>query len=449
MRLCHLADLHVCEGPRLSDHAAVLADILARCREAGIHGTIIAGDLAGRTVPHRTTPREREVLYPFLTGLADLGPVWVLYGNHDQSPDLDGFTHLGGAWPIHVLSRAGSARYHTPAGPLQLYHLAYPTKAWLMRGAATGLLSSTEAIQAELSKLFQLWEAKIGIARMTDPTLPHVFTGHAMVRGSTTSGGEVLAGLEVEISRADLERPRFDYGALGHLHHRQEPARRCWYPGSPWRNDHAEQDDKGWHLVDLAPFGDQPLLEGSPDAEPLAFGADRYEADRRLAARVLQVLTPCRRFVTLDYRWASGAPSPQEDVGWHSNPWMHSEADSAALEAAVHGAEVRMRLVVPEQHVASCPWGDEVEHVRAMGAHRIQVEKVIEPSMRVRAPEIAEATTNAERLEVFWASQASPPNATERAAALALLAELETEEDESIADRQDAMMSTPDQEARP
>ena len=64
---------------------------------------------------------------------------------------------------------------------------------------------------------------------------------------------------------------------------------------------------------------------------------------------------------------------------------------------------------------------------------RIVEERKTEPALRMRAPAVAAAQTDAERLTAYWGTLASPPAAPEQAAALACLADLATMDDETIA----------------
>jgi len=427
-RIAHLADLHVTEGPRLQDQADTLTRVVDDVVAARPDLVILAGDLSGRTVPHRTTPQERAVLFPAVVQLAQIAPVVVVYGNHDQSPDLDGLAHLDGQWPVRVCAGAGSDVIATPSGPLGLYWLAYPVKRWLLAGQpAPGVQAAQRAVQERLSMLCQLWGSKIKRARARHPDLCHVFAGHVQISGSRTAGGEVLAGQEIELSRDQLDGLGVDYGALGHIHRRQEVAPRCWYSGSPWRNDYAETEPaKVWHLVDVGDWRDVPPInaDGSlPEVDGV-----QYCGDRRPDTRVLAFDTGCRRRVTLDYRWAQ--PDGEDGPRWTQGPAAIDSPDT--LTPGVVGADVRMRLTVPQQWAASCPWDQEIERVRALGAHRVDMERVIEPVLRVRAPAVAQADTLPDKLAAYWTTTATELTDQERAAALSCLTDLQTLDDSEI-----------------
>ena len=82
-----------------------------------------------------------------------------------------------------------------------------------------------------------------------------------------------------------------------------------------------------------------------------------------------------------------------------------------------------------------------IESVTRQGAASYTLRFVADVDSEI----VAKMSPSGGELSGFWRYRRD----SEQAAALGLLAELETEEDESISDRQRAMMTTPDQEARP
>lgn len=419
MRVVHVSDLHVTEGPRLADQVAMLEAITDNAASSGVDLWLVTGDLFGRTVPHRSTPAERNALYPAIVRMAELAPVVVIYGNHDHDPDLDTLSCLGGDWPVQVVKGAQVLVVNTKAGRAHCYCLAYPTKRWLLAGEETppGVDQAQQMVQEKLRSLFGLWGQRIRRQRRSSPADVHLLLAHVQVRGCATSGGEVLAGQEIEITRADLDGLPVDYGALGHLHLNQEVGLRSWYAGSPWRNDYGERDPKGYLVVDV---GRGPGLSAYAGGMPVG----RYAATvERAEVIVTRVVTPCRRFVTLDWRWA--ADREDGEPRWVVRP---------PEEAMVHvpEAEVRCRLVVPQQWVAGCPWEAELERVRAAGALRLQVERKIEPTLRVREHTISADQPLPEKVRAYWKGIGTEPLPIEQEAALSALQDLQTREDPDI-----------------
>lgn len=397
MKIAHLSDLHVTEGQALEDQREDLTRIVGQVLEARPDLVVLTGDYYGRTVPHRPSPRERGVLEPLLVRLAEAAPVLVLEGNHDHGEALALAKELGGAYPIQVLDCAGTTLVPTPAGPARVYWLAYPTKRWLLAGLERppGVTEATSVATARVHGLLTAWRGRMERQRQAEPGTPILFLGHFQVGGSMLSSGEVLQTGEIEIARHQLEALPVHYGALGHVHKRQEIAPAWWYVGNPWPVDFGETGIRGWHLITV---GDGPT-------------------------QVVFHPSGSRPWITLRYRWAAD----REDGGarWISRP------SPEEIEAA-KGAVVRARLVVPDVHAATCPWEAEVLALEAI-AHRVQPERTLEPTVRVRAPAVAEAATIPDKIRAWWGTLASPPEAQDQAAALEALAELEVHEDEAIA----------------
>lgn len=419
IRVVSTGDWHVTDGERLPDQRATLAKMIASAAGERPDAWLLGGDLYGTTVPHRSTPAERRVLFPAIVQMASVAPVIIVAGNHDHAGDLAGLAHLAGDYPIHVVSELSEPRdfivsVPTRTGaPLTVYCLPYPSKKHLLRNESIrGVVEAQERAQAVLAALLHSWTARIRQARAAEPTGAHVALMHIQVDGVEVSGGEVLAGQEIALSRTQVEAVGFDYVSLHHIHRRQEAAHRAWYPGAPWRNDFGETDERGYAIVDIGVGAGQAL---DPDDT-------MYDDPGRHRVSVGFRATDCRAFMTLRYRWAAttddGAPT------WTVRP-------GAAELARVAGAEVRMILTVPEAHTASCPWDDEVARVSAV-AHRVKVERKTEPTLRVRAPGVAAATTDDERAREFWRTVANPPTPAEQVDALACLADL-AHDDEVIA----------------
>lgn len=433
MRLVHTADLHVTAGPRLVDQAETLTAMVTAMIATRPDIAILAGDLFGHEVPHRSTPDERAVLYPAVAKLAAACPVVIVQGNHDDPTDIAALAHLSGNWPITVATRAGVVDVLTPQGiHATVYMLPYPTKRWLLadrENAPRSLAEAHTAASDRVDALLRMWSHRMRRERAATIGRPQILVAHGQVAGARTAGGEVLATQEIEIRRDTLDAMPLDYGALGHIHLGQEPAERCHYPGSPVRQDFSETDAKGWNLVDIAAPGDD-------GAWPDDLGACKQPAASlhvgdfpRLSVRVRHRANACREFRTLIYRWAADSDSgiaPDSGPVSLISRWVTRPTDAEI--AACANAEVRARVTVPEQWVATMPWADEMGRLRAAGAVRIQEERIIEPALRVaRAPEVATAPSLSDQVRAYWSTLAKPPDATEHASALERLDELASE----------------------
>ncbi len=419
MRLVHLTDLHVTAGRDLEDQRLTLRAIVTAAEKCRPDGWLITGDLYGVAVPHAPTPMEREVLEPELVRMARWGPVVILTGNHDHARSLARLEDLGGTHPIRVISGAKRFRMGTPAGPVDIYALAYPTTTWLLRDEPRppSVTEARTVVAHKLAALFRAWGMSLSRARAQSPRVPQVFLGHFQVAGATITGGEVIGPHDIEIGRAALEGLRVDYGALGHIHQRQQLSPRWWYAGSPWPMSYAETEAKGWHLVAL---GED--LPRRPQPESRTHHVDGAD----LVPTVVGFYRSGARAVrTLHYRWA--ADRADGEPHWVVHPFSGREP-----EAELQDVKVRARLVVPDQWLASCPWSDVLQQLREMGAHRVDPEVIVEPTHRVRAPEVAIATTFEGKLTAWAQTLESPPEPLDMEAAQIALAKLQEMTDEDM-----------------
>lgn len=412
MRIAHVTDLHLGEGPRLAEQAAELDRIADRLRSLEVDLLALTGDLYGHTVPHRSTPNERRVLFGWIARVARENPetrIVVVYGNHDYPGDLEPISFIGAlpwdeeyavksamdAGQVRVFSRAASFDlpvnpYGDADGHAEVLVLPFVTKAGMIDRAQAedGLSDVRQTTQAAVSALLRLWAARgKGGARY------RIFLGHVQVSGSRLSGGELLVTNEPEVSAGDLAALGLDAGLIGHIHVAQEAAPNVWFGGSPWSSNFGEHDPKGWTLwtIDEA---DAPAPAG---AELLA------EYDR---SRVWRFASQCPRMITLRYAWDGST--------WTRQP------NAAALRACV-GHHVRALISFRADQRASVP------EVSVPGALTFRLDSEVIPVERVRAPAVAEAADLPAKLTAYWETLAAPPAPDERTAALAALESLEAE----------------------
>ena len=393
MKILHTADLHITEGPRLDDQIRTLGSIAEHVSEHRPDLLIVAGDLYGHTVPHRSTPAERNAVVGWLTRCALTCPVVIVAGNHDAPGDADVLTRLETRHPIHVAT-AEQAIQSIPIADATIHCIPYPRRTAIaehLRSIGRGADHGT--VQAAGSALLDDALCALADEIRTEP-LPgrkHVVVAHLAVVGAATAGGERLAAREVEASTAALDRltdAGVRYVALGHIHMRQEIARGCWYPGSPHRVSHGETEaQKAVNLVTLD---------------------DDYDCD---GAQVEALPVWARQFVTVDAHYTA-------ELGW-----------MFPGEFQLDGAEVRLRLHIPEELRTTADRAEVEARVMEAGAHVVTSEIDIVRTDRVRSEEIVTASTDAERLGAYWATLADPPSEDDQRRAIALLDALERGED--------------------
>lgn len=408
IKIAHITDLHVTEGVDLEDQRGYLQKITNDLQKEAPDLVLLTGDYYGHTVPHVPRPRERAALEPFLVQWADIAPVVVLEGNHDHGEALGLTNLLGGSLPIRIVQQAEYFEVFTKSGPVTVYALPYPTKQHLIRQIKAAEVAESSAMLSDLVQtLLKGWAARITMQRRRNPNARIVCAMHTTIGGSIFGGTEECHSQEVEVPQSLLVGMDVDYGALGHIHNRQEMAPKWHYAGNPWPKDFGEKGEKGWNLVHI----------GTTAAGP--------------GTAVQFMPTMARRWITLEYRWAA---DPDTGAGrWTVGP-------TAAELADVPGNIVRMRLTVPDHSVAGCPWDAEVERITAMKPHRMKIVRIIEPTQRVRAPEMVTATTVGQKIEAYWKTTPEPPSPAEQAFTKTVLHELETMSDEQISTELDALL---------
>lgn len=377
-----VGDTHLSEGPRFADTARVLDWIAEDGDSRGVQLWLVGGDLVGvHDVPHTATARERDLLDRWFQRLADQAETVILIGNHDSRLDALGYGRLQARHRITVVDKLGIVTVGAAGTSVTVFCVPYVFKSDLLAGPSGTIREQNEDAADVLRAQLAQWKA-------LPINGPRIFFGHLNVRGALTAGDEVLANKEVELTSEDLDDFGADFASLHHIHLHQQVGRRAWYAGSPSAQSFGESDQKGYVIAEVA-----------AGAEPVIY--------RRL--------TPARRLVTVTARWVQIGGAWQ----WLADP----EHDLAAVP---DGAEVRLSVEVPEEAASSCPI-EALEAQFAGGGHRVVVDRKVTPRSRVRSEAMATATTDAQRLEAWWATLDDPPTAATRERLLARLPDLQAE----------------------
>jgi len=365
-RVAVIADSHFDSTPggRFAEcievHDWILQDLEAR---DNVDLILHAGDVFER----RSTAEERLAVFSWFQRAANIAPVVVVRGNHDQPRELQALTRLQSLFDIIVEERAGTYA----VGGCAVAALAWPSKASVLAMGATshqvGEIVAGDALRAVLRGLGQEMEA---VAASTDYDMPRILLMHAMVRGSMTSTGQPLVGCDLEVGLDDLALAHADFIALGHVHKHQDWQASTVYPGSPRRTAFGEVEPKGYVIANFR------------GAEYLSF--DRIE-------------TPCAPMLMVDGTWDES----EQAIDWR---------DDVAGE---RGADVRLRYAVPadrrEQAAAAARGAREM--LLARGARSVKTEERVIAASAARAPEVARAATTADKLRALWAAQDRTPEA--------------------------------------
>jgi len=276
IRLLHFADVHIGMenygrtdpqtgvSSRVRDFLRRMDEMIDFARANDVDLAIFAGDAFKSRNP--TPTFEREFAYR-VQDLAELCPVVLLTGNHDlpgndkRASSIEIYETLR----VHntVLGREYAAHtIETKRGPVFVATAPYPARNYLLREVTVPPNMSISEIDALVEEqLIARLDALAEAASQVD--MPRVLTGHFTVTGATFgSERSVMLGRDVMVMLGTLDKPVWDYVALGHIHKHQcltlgrEGAPPVVYSGSMERIDFGEENDpKGFVWVELARGG--------------------------------------------------------------------------------------------------------------------------------------------------------------------------------------------------
>jgi len=277
VKLLHTGDWHL--GKRLhgldrrEEARAALREVTEIGRAHDVDAVLVAGDLLNRR--HLDAVALGDCL-AVLEGLAQLGPVLVAVGNHDD-PDLwNALRPYLLARGIHIAGRvqaAGDAvvSVETRSGLLHAALMPWPEPARLRTELGTSAQLS-KATYADLCRaVLDDYAQELRDRRQRDGGAA-VLVGHLMVDGAVAGGGEreMTMGITYAVSPHALPTD-LDYVALGHVHRPQaiRSGGAARYAGSPLALDFSEDNHaKSACVVEIAgqrtTFQEVPLSAARP-----------------------------------------------------------------------------------------------------------------------------------------------------------------------------------------
>lgn len=243
---------------RLEDFMGSLSLCIDRAIASPVDLVLFGGDAFPDATP---PPFVHEAFASQFRRLADAKiPTVLLVGNHDQHSQGNGGVSLSIyrtlAVPGFIVGdRLTTHRITTRNGDIQVITLPWLTRATLLTRPETEGLSLSGVNELLINRLEPVLEGEI---RQLDTSLPTVLLAHLMADRASLGAERFLAvgkGFTVPLSL--LNRPQFEYVALGHVHKHQnlnpsnDPP--IVYPGSIDRVDFSEEkEDKGYVLIEVA-----------------------------------------------------------------------------------------------------------------------------------------------------------------------------------------------------
>lgn len=362
-----LGDVHLDSSPsgRLAEAERVCNDAIDDMARRGVDLLTIAGDLFQHT---RSNAIERNAAVRIVRRAAEHFPVIIVRGNHDGLGELDFLRHIRATYKILV--EDGFA-VHEMAG-IAVACAAWPCKASLLAGKDTSSARTADKalLAAFREKMDRLDE------ELAKHHGPKMLVAHAMVRGSTTSVGQPLVGVDLEVGVEDIRRAGAPINVLAHVHKEQD-WRDTLYVGSPRPTDFGDLDDKSYTLIHFD--GDEPAPS-----------------------------------------WWRRIPTTATPLHVATAAWDGASLALDGSPADHAGAEVQLRYTFPAAHTPRvAPQAAALRAaIEAAGAKRVHLAPKKIATVEARAPQVSEARTLAGKLDAFYALHGEPPNADRKRARL-------------------------------
>ncbi|PSF37553.1 exonuclease sbcCD subunit D [Aphanothece hegewaldii CCALA 016] len=270
IKILHLSDIHMGSGfshgkhnPKtlLNTRLEDFVNSLSLCIDQAISEPVDLVLFGGDAFPDATpAPYIHEAFASQFRRLADANiPTVLLVGNHDQYSQGNGGASLciyrTLAVPGFIVGDSLKTHHiNTPNGDIQVLTLPWLTRSNLLTNSKTEGLSLAETHDLLISTLEPILESEI---RQLDPTLPTILLAHVMADRANLGAERFLAvGKGFTVPIALLNRPEFEYVALGHVHKHQnlnlsnDPP--IVYPGSIDRVDFSEEkEEKGYVIINV------------------------------------------------------------------------------------------------------------------------------------------------------------------------------------------------------
>ena len=258
VRILHTSDWHV--GRRIrgrdrsEEHRAVLSEIAGLARDNEVDLTLVAGDIFDTSSP---TPIAEQIVWSTLLELAEIAPVAVVAGNHDNQARLDAVAPL---LAMAGITMVGSPRAPNDGGVVSIDGLGVKL-ALLPFVSQRGIVKVEDIMGSDPDQHAGAYEQRLHriVDALTDAMTAdtvNVVVGHLTVYGALAGGGERQAHIFGYALPASVFPGHLSYVALGHLHRQQKMPHSgaVWYSGSPLQLDFGEvADTKGALLVEATP----------------------------------------------------------------------------------------------------------------------------------------------------------------------------------------------------
>jgi len=253
MKILHLADIHARDKD--IDEVEKCLEFVVKLAYREQPDLIIN---AGDTFDSRSIQLDSlaaKLIFRKFSELADIAPVAVITGtlSHDGAA-VEALQYINANYSLWVSKK-----------PEQLYLIdgilidecAEPPDAVLsMVPQPTKQFFTTNSdIKGSDAEIAQAMGAVFGGfgAGASKYDCPHILVGHFQVGGAMISETQILTGVDIEITKDQIALANADLVCLGHIHKQQQMGDNIFYPGSIYRLNYGELDEKGVYIHEISP----------------------------------------------------------------------------------------------------------------------------------------------------------------------------------------------------
>jgi len=370
MIFIHFGDVHLHNGPLLTEIIKCCFFIRDRIKEVAPDLVIIPGDLFDLLRDNdnlRIGSPATIFAMDFVKDLADIAPVLIVGGtlSHDATNSITVLSKLNSKYPVHTATTpqqialtgdkfiplAGNTvdmltQWRPEEVTAVISCLPSITKAGISQfGVSTS--DGNRTTEELVRDILQMW----GITNemVNDLGIPTILAGHLTVKGSVTSTGQKMIGRELEFGVADLKLAACGVNCLNHIHKAQQINSNIFYSGSVTRLDHGETEEKGFYIHEFP--GDKTVVSTFVKAP----------------ARVMKTVT------------ADGLPGV------------------SLLDGVEQDDIIRIKYTVREDQISSIDEQALRQAALDKGAKEVQIDKEVIPIQRVRAEGISQLNSVEEK----------------------------------------------------
>ena len=366
-KVLHTADLHISNKAEKLEEVERCCNFMAdKAAQEKPDLIVLAGDsMDEMDGPIKIDSPAARYAIELVKKLAGIAPVAIVRGtkSHDkETPYL--FQELGTKFPVYVAQQIEMVAlvkhkdeirfdvlhewdYDPDEFMAVLSFFPSPDKSHMV--AMSGR-KDIQSINLEAREL--LGDAMVFIGTMNSAlSAPKIMVAHGTITGCqfSDSSGNGAIGEDFEFSPLDIQKAGCDLVCFGHIHKQQSFPGNIHYSGSPGRLSFGEKEEKGFLIHEI-------------------------EAGN---VTTRNIPTPARHFRFFDYDWQDGSDGFEQDM-------------FIFLNSGIDGADVRIRVKLPEEnrHEVDRDW--LIEQATLKGAAKVKVELSVIPKTRQRAAGISQ-----------------------------------------------------------